>query len=160
MTSFAATLKSIDTALDLAVHLEMNGKAFYEKAMAAASDEKLKSLLSFLISQEQAHMDRYKRLAGQVTGQEAYQEELFGEYSMYIDLLVEEVAGKLEYRPGLSTAEVLDMAIGFEKDTLLFFNEVKSLFTGQAAETVDGICREEKKHVALLLAYKKGDKAG
>lgn len=155
MTTLAGSLKSIETVLDLAIHLEKAGKAFYEKAGIASPDEKTKSLFSFLMGQEHAHMEQYKRLSQRATGQDTYQETLFGEYAMYIDLLMEEVTGKLEYAAFHSIRDVIDMAVAFEKDTLLYFNEIKSLFTGEAVETVDEICREEKKHIELLLALKK-----
>lgn len=155
MTSLSGSIKSIEIVLDLAIHLEKTGKAFYEEVRAAVSDEKLKSLLLLLISQEAAHMEQYGRLVRQATGQPAYQDTLFGEYGMYIDLLVEEVTGRLRFAASLSPREVIDMAVAFEKDTLLFYNEIKMLFDGQDRETVAKICREEKKHIEMLLTFKK-----
>lgn len=154
MTVLAGTIKSIETALDLAIHLEMAGKAFYENAKAGITDEKLKELLTFLIGQELLHIERYKRLSGRITGETDYQEALFGEYSMYIDLLVADISGKLVYNPSLSVDDVLNMALGFEKDTLLFFNEIRMLFSGEEAAVVDDLCRQEKNHIKVLLSYK------
>lgn len=154
MTTLAGSIKSIETALDLAVHLEMTGKAFYENAKAGTADEKLKKLLTFLIEQEAVHMERYKKLSEQVTGQPAYQEALFGEYSMYIELLVADISGKLVYNTRYTTEDVLNAAIGFEKGTLLFFHEIQALFSGKEAKVVEDLCREEKNHIELLLTYK------
>ena len=155
MTTLAGSVKSVETALDLAIRLEMAGKAFYENAKAGTADEKLKKLLNFLIEQEVTHMERYKQLYERATGETVYQEALFGEYGMYMDLLVADVSEKLAYNPSLSTADVLDIAIGFEKNSLLFFNEIQTLFSGQEAETVNDLCREEKKHIQLLLSLKR-----
>ena len=155
MTTLAGSIKSIETALDIAIHLEMTGKAFYKNAQAGTTDEKLKKLLTFLVEQEAVHMERYKQLSERVTGQTVYQEALFGEYSMYIDLLVADISGKLVHDASLSAKDVINMALGFEKDTLLFFNELKALFSGKDEEVVDDMCREEKNHIQLLLSYKR-----
>lgn len=154
MVTLAGSIKSIETALDLAIHLEMTGKTFYENAKADATDEKLRALLTFLIEQEQMHMERYKQLAERVTGETTYQETLFGEYSTYIDLLVAEISGTLVYDASLSIEDVLSVALGFEKHTLLFFHEIRALFSGEDAAVVDDLCREEENHIQLLLSYK------
>jgi rubrerythrin len=154
MMTLAGTIKSVETALDLAIHLEMAGKTFYENAKSGATDEKLRMLFSFLIEQELVHMERYKQLSERTTGKTVYQEALFGEYSRYIELLVGDISGKLTYDASLSMKDVLDMALGFEKDTLLFLYEIQALFSGNDATVVDDLCKEEKNHIQLLLSYK------
>ena len=46
--------------------------------------------------------------------------------------------------------QAIDIAIGFEKDTLLFFYELLNVTPAKAREAVKAIVEEEKRHVLLL----------
>lgn len=131
MTMLAGTIKSIETALDHAIHLEMTGKAFYENAKAGTTDEKLRKLFPFLIEQEQVHVARYKQLFERTTGKTTYQEALFGEYSAYIDLLLGDISGKLVHNDSLSVEDVLNMALGLKKIPCCFSTKYKRFLAGR-----------------------------
>jgi rubrerythrin len=46
--------------------------------------------------------------------------------------------------------EALRMALGFEKDTLLFYYDLREMLPAKERETVDKIIREEKSHALRL----------
>jgi rubrerythrin len=46
--------------------------------------------------------------------------------------------------------EAIQMAIGFEKETLLFFYNLRDLVTDRDQKTIDRIIAEEKSHVRRL----------
>ena len=54
----------------------------------------------------------------------------------------------------LSQEELIARALQFEKNTLIFFAEVKPLFRGKAGAIIEAICREEKRHIQQLLERK------
>ena len=155
MTTLSGTIKSLETVIDLSIHLELAGKAFYEAATDGTHGE-LKLLLTSLAEQEGRHAAIYKQLYERMTGETGYSETLVGEYGMYIDLLVLDVTEKLVYSSGLTPDRVVDMALRFEKDTLLYFMEIKALFAGEEAQAVETICGEERQHIQRLMQYQAG----
>jgi rubrerythrin len=46
----------------------------------------------------------------------------------------------------------LQGALGFEKETLLFFHELKGVVGGAGQQTVERIVQEEKRHIQRLSA--------
>jgi rubrerythrin len=145
------TIKSVESVLDMAIWLEKKGKAFYESAVTSFQDDELKSTLLFLIEQEQKHERIYKKLAEKVSGTTDFQEELFGEYGMFIRLLVSEITRSLDISPSFTREQLIQAAIRFEKDTLLYFHEIKRLFQGNNREAIEAICNEERNHIRLLM---------
>jgi len=143
-------ITSLATALDLAVWLEKHGQAFYERA-AATTDADLSELFNALAEQERQHGIIYQRLYAAATGKNPREEQLLGEYGRFINLLSREVTRTLTREIPATRAELLARALQFEKDTLLYFTEIKAMFgTGPQTE-LDAICAEEKRHIARLL---------
>lgn len=145
------SIKSIESVLDVAIWLEKSGKEFYENAVTSFQDDELKSILLFLIEEEQKHEAIYKTLSQKITGNPQIQEELFGEYGMFIRLLVSEISESLKAEHPNTRDQLIQTAIQFEKDTLLYFHEIKRLFTGEDAVVIQTICDEERNHIRLLM---------
>jgi rubrerythrin len=145
------SITSLESVLDLAVWLEKHGQDFYEKAHEAATDPALKELFSLLIKEEKKHCAIYSDLYKMHTGKSAEGEELLGEYGKYIQLLIREITRTLSFEGILSREELINRALQFEKNTLLYFAEVKPLFRGKAGAMIEAVCREEKRHIQLLM---------
>jgi len=137
--------------LDLAVWLEKHGRTFYEKAQASATDPEVKDLFGVLAAEEKKHCAIYTDLYELYTGKSAEGEELLGEYGKFIRLLIREIAVALEFDGETSQDELLTRALQFEKNTLLYFSEVKPLFRGKAGALIEAVCREEKRHIQQLM---------
>ena len=149
--SLAQTITSVEAVLDLAVWLEKHGRSFYEKAEQNATDPAVKELFGTLAAEEAKHCAMYTDLYEFYTGKSAEGEELLGEYGKFIQLLIAEIAGALEFDGVLTQEELITRALQFEKNTLLFFNEVKPLFRGKAGTIIEVVCREEKRHIQQLM---------
>lgn len=149
--SLARTITSLEAVLDLAVWLEKHGRTFYEKAAQDASNAGLSELFTALAAEEGKHCAMYTDLYEFYTGKLAEGDELLGEYGKFIQLLIDEIAGTLDYERVLSQDELLAGALQFEKNTLLFFNEVRPLFRGKAGSIIEAVCREEKRHIEQLI---------
>lgn len=145
------SITSLEAVLDLAVWLEKHGRVFYEKAEAVADDPKIKELFAALAVEEGKHCAIYTDLYELYTGKSAAGDELLGEYGKFIQLLIKEIAGALDFEGAQTPQELLSRALQFEKNTLLYFNEVKPLFRGKAGALVDAVCREEKRHIQQLM---------
>jgi rubrerythrin len=145
------SITSLESVLDVAVWLEKHGQAFYEKACDTADDQGLKDLFKSLAVEERKHCAIYTDLYKIYTGKSAEGEELLGEYGKFIQLLIREISDSLSYDEMLSQEDLLNRALQFEKNTLLFFAEVKQLFRGKAGALIEAVCREEKRHIQQLL---------
>lgn len=145
------SITSLESVLDVAVWLEKHGQAFYEKACDTADDQELKDLFKSLAVEERKHCAIYTDLYKIYTGKSAEGEELLGEYGKFIQLLIREISDSLSYDEMLSQEDLLNRALQFEKNTLLFFAEVKQLFRGKAGALIEAVCREEKRHIQQLL---------
>ena len=145
------SINSLESVLDLAVWLEKHGQDFYERAQASAVDEDLKESFAMLAAEERKHCAIYSDLYEVYTGKSTEGEELLGEYGKFIQLLIREIAQSLQFDDVLTPEELISRALQFEKNTLLYFAEVKPLFRGKAGALIDAVCREEKRHIQLLL---------
>jgi rubrerythrin len=145
------SITSLESVLDLAVWLEKHGQDFYERASDKARDDDLKETFSALAKEERKHCAIYTDLYEMYTGKSAEGDQLLGEYGRFIHLLIKEISDSLSFEEILSQEELIARALQFEKNTLIFFSEVKPLFRGKAGAIIDAICREEKRHIQQLL---------
>jgi rubrerythrin len=145
------SITSIETVLDLAVWLEKHGQAFYERARDAATEPELEEIFAHLAVEEQKHCAIYTDLYQLYTGKSVEGEQLLGEYGKFIQLLIKEIIQSLDFEGTVSQEDLLSRALQFEKNTLLYFSEVKPLFRGKAGSLIEAICREEKRHIQQLM---------
>ena len=145
------SITSLESVLDLAVWLEKHGQDFYERASVKAVDDRLKETFTSLAKEERKHCAIYTDLYEMYTGKSAEGDELLGEYGQFIHLLIKEISDSLNFEEVLSQEELITRALQFEKNTLIFFAEVKPLFRGKAGAIIEAICREEKRHIQQLL---------
>jgi rubrerythrin len=148
------SINSLESVLALAVWLEKHGQNFYERACDTIVDDGLKETFSALAREEGKHCAIYTDLYEVYTGKSTEGDELLGEYGRFIHLLIKEITDSLSFEEMLSQEELIFRALQFEKNTLIFFAEVKPLFRGKAGAIIEAICREEKRHIQQLLERK------
>ena len=104
-----------------------------------------------LAREERKHCAIYAALYEVYTGKSAEGDELLGEYGRFIHLLIKELTDSLSFEEMFSQEELVARALQFEKNTLIFFAEVKPLFRGKVGAIIEATCREEKCHILKLL---------
>ena len=104
-----------------------------------------------LAREEHKHCAIYADLYEVYNGKSAEGDEPLGEYGRFIHLLIKEITDYLSFEEMFSQEELVARALQFEKNTLIFFAEVKPLFRGKAGAIIEAICREEKRHIQQLL---------
>ena len=145
------SIKTLESVLDLAVWLEKHGQEFYTTAMDSTDDVELQALFASLAEEEKKHCELYTQLFKQQLRKNAGDNALLGEYAHFIDLLIRELTSNLIIEETTTPKQMLWKALRFEKDTLLYFNEIRNLFDDESAAVIDIICREEKKHIRQLM---------
>jgi rubrerythrin len=147
---------SMPEVLEMAVETERSGKQFYDAVAAETADPKLKELLSFLAAEEDRHIAAFQQLARDVKERPEDLPYNWEEAALYLDAITHSryFLGKgkaLDLAKSSKTAaEALTHAIGFEKETLLFYAEVLNMVAERNRPTVQRLIAEEKSHVVRL----------
>ena len=143
--------------LDIAVGIERNGVAYYDSLSQATGDPGLKKTYEQLADMERHHVDVFQQMRSSLSGAGAVvpvEDEV--EYGAYLKALIDSsvftndrVARELARRAE-GPAEALQLALGAEKDSILFYTEMRDLVPQRQREAVDNIIKEERSHVRLL----------
>lgn len=150
-----AGLFSAAEMVDMAVQLEQNGQAFYLAAALRAEQPEVQRLLEHLAAQEKHHENVLRKLRPEEKEHRPGQ-EYAGQKSAYIQALLEErllpsdeVVEQVLPRLG-SDSELLEFALGFEKDTILLYFEMRHLLGDDDKPVMEEIIAEERTHVERL----------
>ncbi len=145
-------------ALNMAMQVEKNGQAFYEAAAQKASDPKVRDLMERLAEWEVRHYETFRQLAGEAASLPPLSGSQWEEYDVYLETALHNAlfGGPDKALAAVdeieSEEDALRMALGFEKDTLLFYYDLREMVAESQRGPVDQIIREEKSHVSLLAA--------
>lgn len=147
---------SINEVVEQAVRTEKLGYEFYTKtAKKFEDDSSLKNLFTTLAQKELQHEEVFLKLKDRVDDDDI---ENWEEVSNYFRAIVESefFLGKNKSLPSLdhitSVAEAVKFAIGFERETILFFCGLREAV--KDTEIVEEIIKEEKSHIMWLSKYR------
>lgn len=142
--------------LDLAIQTEVRGEAFYRRAAQMTANAEAVELFTYLADQESAHKKAFEELArdaslGDFSGPDW--DELREYIAATVDRSFFQNTGAIRSIPAsTSLPEMIARAISFEKETLLFFFELRDLVRPADRGTLDDIVAEEKRHIRRLAA--------
>jgi rubrerythrin len=151
----AGIFKATDILL-AAQEVETRGEVFYNRLVQTTSDKKLKDMFSFLAGEETKHREIFRKLYERVGEVElpAWAEE--DEYVDYLKFLLDSHTlfrlGDVDHlRNYMGTPEeAIETAMGFEKDTILFFVEMQEFVPEGEKKYVKACIDEERSHLRLL----------
>jgi rubrerythrin len=140
---------------EMAIDIERQGRAFYQKASDSFDDQRLKSLLHGLAEMEREHEEIFISLKDQCLSSEEYAQgyDPDGVAASYLGAMTSGRVfdRKLAFTGSESIEDVLNKGIEAEKNSILFYTGLKHLVPeGLGRENVDRIIGEEMKHVLLL----------
>jgi rubrerythrin len=147
---------SISEVIEQAVQTEKLGYQFYSSmAKKFEKEEAFKKLFETLAQKELRHEKAFSELK-EITGNE--EPEGWEDVSQYLRAIVESefFLGKNKSLPSLehvkSIGDAVNFAMGFEKETLLYFYEIRNVI--KEKDIVDEIINEEKSHIMWLSKFK------
>ena len=154
-----AIVFNADEVFEMAVRIENNGAAFYRKAAGLQSDIKNQKFLEGLANMEDRHekifTDMRTTLTEKDKGPKVF--DPYDEVSQYLAAMADTMGG--EGSPSVadtltgneSLEEILNIAVGLEKDSILFYLGIKDLIPAQSGkDRIDEIIKEERRHVIQL----------
>jgi len=153
--------------IEIAVNLEDSGEAFYTAAAQKATDAKVKALFQDLAAQERHHRRAFQQLTqpGEHAVEFGLAPDQRDESRAYTGALLRQTffanpENALNRAAEAQDAqEALQAAIRFEKESLLFFHELRDVVRGAGKQTVERIVQEEKQHIQRLTAMLYGPDA-
>ncbi len=151
---------NLDEVMAMAEEIERNGARFYRRAAAVAPDDATRELLSELAGWEQMHEALFQRMRAElVLDPEAAGtvHDPMDEAELYLQAMAEQHVFRRDLdvetmvdQAGSSRA-ILELALEFERDTILFFLGMKRVVPAQLGrDKVDRLVDEEMGHVVYL----------
>lgn len=144
--------------LDMAVRIEENGMKFYADASKAAKSHQLKDLFHALSEEEGTHIKMFLELKKILVGDDpsAGFDPYLEDAQQYLksmadtEVFTNPEAGKEAARSLKDEKEAISMAIGMEKDSLLFYYELERMIRERDRKVIESLIEQEKDHVRKL----------
>jgi rubrerythrin len=151
-------LLDVKEILEFAVYIEERGYEFYVEAMKKFGEPRVTELFQYLADEEFKHEKVFKKLMQQ--GGEVKKGEPDPEYQAYMrefckahQLGDKEAINKKLARLS-SLEDILDLAMGFEKDSIVFFSELKEMFARGHTASLEKVIHEEMGHLHKIFRMK------
>ena len=146
--------------INIAIGIERRGVTFYDIMARSTKNAIASEVFKYLGDIERDHIRTFQGILAEADKYQ-FPETPAGEYTAYLqalvdsavfteDLVTSEMATKVS-----SDIEAMELAIGAEKDSILFYYEMKDLMPQRAQPTVNKIIAEEKSHLRQLSELKK-----
>ena len=147
--------------VELGVQIEKNGRDFYKALAARSKNQKAKDVFKYLAGEEEKHIVIFQNILESVRIYEP-KEAYPGEYFAYMNALASDHVftqkdkGKEIARNIKSDTEAIDMGIGFEKDSIIFYEGMKRAVPDKDIKMLDELIIQEQNHLRQLTDLKKG----
>ncbi|UCG48908.1 MAG: ferritin family protein [Phycisphaerales bacterium] len=148
-----------DEIFEMAEQIERNGAKFYREAAKNASSDDIKQMLLDMAVMEDEHLETFEQMREQLTGREtgATVFDPDNEAALYLQTMADSHGSEGMKSPAMkltgreSTKQVLEAAIGAERDSVLFYVGLKDLVPANAGkDKVEAVIKEEISHIATI----------
>ncbi|OQY39561.1 MAG: hypothetical protein B6226_01585 [Candidatus Cloacimonetes bacterium 4572_65] len=153
---------SVNEVIEFALNIERNGKEFYESALQRKDlNSKTTEILTMLRDEEIAHESYFKSIRDSEDLNNLFNSVGWEVASSYLNTIVQahifndkNSAIKLAAEAD-KPINIIEYAIQFEKDTLLYFHSINNQTKDpKAKKAITSILQEEMKHLAKLQTLK------
>jgi rubrerythrin len=144
----------------IAIEIEERGMTFYDVIAKSTDNAAAKKVFEELASMEREHVriftdmiadsQKYRLIGPPDEEYEGYLHSLIDSAVFTDDAITSEMATQAD-----SDIKALELGISSEKDSILFYYQMKELMPPPAIEMIDGIIAEEKRHLWQLTEIKK-----
>ena len=148
--------------IEVAIQIERNGYSFYKTLADSLNDKDIKNLFTHLADEEEKHIksfeslyDSFKEYKPDIADEKEYYDYINMLASMNVFTKKEGIDATLSKIKDKKDA--LDMAIRFEKDSIVFFAEIKGLVRESERGAVEDLICEEQRHLRRLFGILKAE---
>jgi len=148
-----------DEIFEMAQQIERNGASFYRKAAEGIPDASQKKKLLDLATMEDTHLVTFTKMRDALTeaDRQSMVSDPYDEAALYLQSIADGYVFDIKTDPAElltgkeNLAEILNMAIGLEKDSIVFYIGIRAKVPERLGkDKIDRIIAEEMKHVAQL----------
>jgi len=146
--------------VEIGIQIEKNGRDFYNTLASQSKNQKAKDIFKYLAGEEEKHILVFQKILSNV---EKYEppESYPGEYFAYMNALASEYVftqkdkGKEIAQSIKTDKEAVDLGIGFEKDSIIFYGGMKKVVPEYNHKIIDELIAQEQNHLRQLSDLKK-----
>lgn len=145
--------------VEIGIQIEKNGRDFYNALAKKSKNSKAQDIFKFLAGEEEKHIAIFQKILDSVQKYEPA-ESYPGEYFAYMDALASEYVftqkdkGKDIAQKTKSDKEAVDKGIGFEKDSIVFYEGMKRVVPEYDLKIIEQLIEQEKNHLKQLIELK------
>ncbi|MDD5595105.1 MAG: ferritin family protein [Candidatus Omnitrophica bacterium] len=145
--------------VEIGIQIEKNGGDFYNTLVLQTKNPEAQKIFEFLAGEEEKHI---KVFQGILDSLEKYEpaESYPGEYLAYMNALAREYVftqkdkGKQIAQKTSGDKEATDLGIGFEKDSIVFYEGMKKCVPDFDLKVLDSLINQEQQHLRILVELK------
>ncbi len=145
--------------VEIGIQIEKNGYDFYTVLINQSKNSQARETFEFLAGEEEKHIAVFKGMFDSLreyTPPESYP----GEYFAYMSALASEYVftqkdkGRDIAKKIKSDNEAIGLGIGFEKDSIIFYEGMKKVVPEYDLKIVDKLIEQEQHHLKMLTDLK------
>lgn len=146
--------------VSLGIQIEKNGRDFYNTLIKQSNSKEAVKVFAYLAGEEEKHIISFQKILENV---EKYEppESYPGEYFAYLNALAGEHIftkkdkGEETARKTKNDKEAVELGIGFEKDSIIFYEAMKKVVPESDHKIINELIVQEQKHFKQLTDLKK-----
>jgi len=154
-----AVLFSAREIVEAAVEKEKKRKGFYSNVSELSTNEDMKELFQFLTKEEEKHVEVFAGIRDKLPV-ETHSVEYDDDMQAYMDSVIDDrlysdMDSKEFVQKAIHAKDVFRLAIGFEKDAILYFMEFLPYLSESDRKIVSELIEQEKGHIRKLAELKR-----
>lgn len=149
---------SISEIVDLGIEKEKKRRDFYGMCAVEFDNKEMKDLFTKLRDWEETHIKKFSGIKDSIKEPretEGYEGELNSYMQALLDDKLYNDVSPAKFSANVKTPlDAISYGIGFEKDSIIFFNEIMNYTVDTRKEVVKELIKEEKQHIVYLALLK------
>jgi len=148
-----------DELVNLAIDIERRGIAFYDIMARTAENDATREAFRYLVEMEREHVRTFQSLLSDAGKSRPSKDRAQGNV-IYLQALADSAVFTEDMATGETAAQVasdigaLELSISAEKDSILFYYELRDILTEPLGNEISKIIDEEKTHLSQLSTIK------
>lgn len=145
--------------VELGIQIEKNGRDFYNALVEQLKNQKAKETFKYLAGEEEKHIAIFQNILDSVHKYEP-PESYPGEYFAYMNALARDYVftqkdkGREIGKNVKGDKEAINLGIGFEKDSIIFYVGMKKVVPEYDHKIVDKLITQEQDHLRQMSELK------
>jgi rubrerythrin len=154
-----AVVFSAREIVEAAVEKERKRRGFYATVADLSANSEMKALFQFLKEEEDRHVAAFTKIRDRLPRQD-FPDEYNEDMQAYMDSVIDDrlysnIDSKTFVQEAINAKNVFRLAIGFEKDAILYFREFLPYLSTHDQDVISELIEQEKGHIRMLADMEK-----